>query len=157
MFKFNLSQTMKCKKKDFGFQNQGNFLLVESGVQGNFVCGIRKTVQGVRNPSNDWNPECKFRYQRLEYSTWNLRRGIQNTRMSLIPLGGARRFIDKVRRKRRLKLGGLGRGHLCYREARSVLSIINLATIVLIAFLIVVIKFITIQFLNSPLWTSSLV
>ncbi|CAH3160393.1 unnamed protein product [Porites evermanni] len=32
------------------------------------------------NPSNDWNPESK--YQRLEYSTWNLRRGSQNTRMS---------------------------------------------------------------------------
>ena len=55
---------------------------LESGVQGNFVCGIRKTVQGVRNPSNDWNPESKFHYQRLEYSTWNLRRGIQNTRTS---------------------------------------------------------------------------
>ena len=39
-----------------------------------------------------------------------------------------------MRRKRRLKLGGLGRGHLCYREARLVLPIINLATIVLIAF-----------------------
>ncbi|CAH3120144.1 unnamed protein product [Porites lobata] len=50
--------------------------------KGNFVCGIRKTVQGVRNPSNDWNPESKFHYQRLEYSTWNLRRGIQNTRTS---------------------------------------------------------------------------
>ena len=82
LFKFNLSQTMKCKKRDFGFQNQGNVLLVESGVQGNFVCGVRKTVQGVRNPSNDWNPKCKFHYQRLEYSTWNLWRGIQNTRMS---------------------------------------------------------------------------
>ena len=68
--------------RDLRFRNQGNFLLVESGIQGNFVCGIRKAVQGVRNPSNEWNPESKFHYQRLEYSTWNLRRGIQDTTMS---------------------------------------------------------------------------
>ena len=34
------------------------FLLVESGILG--LGGIRNTVQGIRNPTNDWNPESKF-------------------------------------------------------------------------------------------------
>ena len=74
MFRPRMAQRVEVFTQCKGF--------LESGVQGNFVCGIRKTVQGVRNPSNDWNPESKFHYQRLEYSTWNLRRGIQNTRVS---------------------------------------------------------------------------
>ena len=44
------------------------FLLVESGILG---FGIRNTAQGVRNPTNDWNPEFKFHWQKLESSTWN--------------------------------------------------------------------------------------
>ena len=31
--------------------------LVESGILG---FGIRKTAQGILNPTNDWNPESKF-------------------------------------------------------------------------------------------------
>ena len=31
--------------REFGFRYQENFLLVESGIQGNFICGIRKAVQ----------------------------------------------------------------------------------------------------------------
>ena len=43
-------------------------LPVESGILG---FGIRNTAQGVRYPTNDWNPEPKFHWQRLESSTWN--------------------------------------------------------------------------------------
>ena len=35
----------------------GKFLLVESGILG---FGIRNTAQGIRNPTNVWNPEFKF-------------------------------------------------------------------------------------------------
>ena len=33
------------------------FLLVETGILGS---GIRKTAEGIRNPTYDWNPESKF-------------------------------------------------------------------------------------------------
>ena len=55
-------------------------LLVESGIQKNFAnCEIqdcwlrnlRNTAQGIRIPTNDWNPESKFHSQRLKLSTWN--------------------------------------------------------------------------------------
>ena len=29
------------------------------------------TAQGIRNLTNDWNPESEFHWQRLESSTWN--------------------------------------------------------------------------------------
>ena len=45
-----------------------NILLVELKILG---FGIRTTAQGIRNPTNDWNPESKFRWQRLESSIWN--------------------------------------------------------------------------------------
>ena len=35
-----------------------NILLVELKILG---FGIRTTAQGIRNPTNDWNPESKFR------------------------------------------------------------------------------------------------
>ena len=50
-------------------------LRVESGILG---FGIRNTAQGIRNPVNDWNPECKFHLQRLESSTWNLESTVWN-------------------------------------------------------------------------------
>ena len=34
-----------------------NFLPVKSGILG---FGIGNTPQGIRNPTNDWNPESKF-------------------------------------------------------------------------------------------------
>ena len=41
-----------------------------------FCCGIRKpglgirnTAQGIRNPTNDWNPESKFHLKNPESST----------------------------------------------------------------------------------------
>ena len=46
----------------------GKFLFVESEILG---FGIRNTGQGVRNPTNDWNPESKFHWQRLESRSWN--------------------------------------------------------------------------------------
>ena len=54
--------------KESGFQNPGNFHLGESGILG-FLC--QNTTQGIRNPSNDWNPESKFHRQRLKSSAWN--------------------------------------------------------------------------------------
>ena len=47
----------------------GKILLMASGIPG---FGIRNTAHGIRNPTNDWNPESKFHWQRLESSTWNL-------------------------------------------------------------------------------------
>ena len=40
---------------------------MEAGILG---FGIRNS-QGFRNPTNDWNPESKFHWQRLESSSWN--------------------------------------------------------------------------------------
>ena len=51
-----------------------NILHVESGILGFGILGfgIRTTVQGIRNPNDDWNPESKFHWQRLESSIcWN--------------------------------------------------------------------------------------
>ena len=51
----------------------GKFLLVESRI----LCfGIQNTSQGIWNPTNDWNPESKFHWIRLESSNWNLESGI---------------------------------------------------------------------------------
>ena len=41
---------------------------MESGILG---FGIRNTAQGVRDPTNYWNPKFKFHRQKLESSTWN--------------------------------------------------------------------------------------
>ena len=41
----------------------------ESGIFRGF--GVRSAAQGIRNPTNDWNPEPNFHWQRLESSTWN--------------------------------------------------------------------------------------
>ena len=50
-------------------------LLVQSGNQKEFACGIRNTAQGIRNLTNDWNPESKFHWQ-----IWNPLPGIRNPR-----------------------------------------------------------------------------
>ena len=34
--------------------------------------GIQKTAQGIHNSINNGNPESKFYWQRLAFSTWNL-------------------------------------------------------------------------------------
>ena len=41
---------------------------VDSGLLG---FGIRNTAHGIRNPTEDSNPESKFYRQILEFSTWN--------------------------------------------------------------------------------------
>ena len=40
-----------------------NFLLVKSE---NFASGIRNTAQGIRNPTNNWNPKCEVHCQSSE-------------------------------------------------------------------------------------------
>ena len=147
MFRPRMAQRVEVSPnvRDFWNLESREILFVESGKQFK-ESGIPVTI-GIQNPSStikDWNTVPGIC-------------GVESRIQERLRFPGARRFIDKVRRKRRLKLGGLGRGHLCYREASSVLPIINLSKIVSIAFLIVVIKFITIQSLSSPLWTSSLV
>ena len=51
---------------DFGIWK---LLLVESEI----LFGIRNTVQGIRNPTNDWNPESQFHWRRIRdpWSAWN--------------------------------------------------------------------------------------
>ena len=43
--------------KGIRISESGKILLVESGIL-DFV--IRKTAQGIRDPTDDWNPESKF-------------------------------------------------------------------------------------------------
>ena len=38
----------------------GKFLHLESGILEIFACGIRNTGVGIRNPTNNSNPESKF-------------------------------------------------------------------------------------------------
>ena len=54
------------------------FWLVELGIQENFFTesgilgfGIQNETQGIRNPTNDWNPEFKFYWHLMGSSTWN--------------------------------------------------------------------------------------
>ena len=68
-----------------GFQNpgifclwnpeSGNVLLVEFGILG---FGIRNTVQGIRNPTDDCNPESKFHWQNPVLGNRNPLLRIQN-------------------------------------------------------------------------------
>ena len=52
--------------REFGFRNAGNFCL------GNLGSGIRNTGRGIRNPTNDWNPESKFHLQSREAKVYSL-------------------------------------------------------------------------------------
>ena len=63
------------------------FLLVETGILGS---GMRKTAEGIRNPTYDWNPESKFHWQRIRYPG----PGIQNPRLSWILLHGAKKAFS---------------------------------------------------------------
>ena len=58
----------KRNRKGIRILEPGKFLLVESGILG---FGIRNTAQGIRNPTNDWNPDSKFHWERLGSSSWN--------------------------------------------------------------------------------------
>ena len=77
----------------------GQRLLVESVIREIWVVesrilgiGMQNTAQGIRSPTNDWNLESKFPYQRIQNPVpgiQNPRRGIQNPRLSWISLHGA--------------------------------------------------------------------
>ena len=60
--------------------------------------GIRNTAQGIRNVTNDWDPESKFYGQRLESSAWDLESKEKNSnpRLSWIPLYGAKILAELV-------------------------------------------------------------
>ena len=93
--------------KGIRIPESGKFLHVESGILETFACGIR-------NPG-PWNPEysCQNPESPLQlesgiqvplYKIWRLvigirnpRRGIQNPRLSWIPLHGARRGRLRIR------------------------------------------------------------
>lgn len=77
----NRNRTFSPSVREFWFRNLGNFcfwnpelgesLLVECGI---LEFGIQNTAPGIRNPTNKWNPESTFHWQRM----WNLVHGIRN-------------------------------------------------------------------------------
>ena len=52
----------QCRPGMWGNSDSGEFLYVESGMRS---IGIWNTAQGIRNTTNDWNPESKFQWQNL--------------------------------------------------------------------------------------------
>ena len=91
-------QIAQCK--GIWIPESSKFLLVEFGIRkklavksGILGFGIRNRAQGIRNPTNEWNPESTFHWQRVLNQMPRIRnpwREIQNPRMSWIPLHGAR-------------------------------------------------------------------
>ena len=73
-----------------GFRNEGSFCLwnTESGKSLLSSCGIWNTAQGIRNLTNDCNPEFHSTDENRNSvrGVWNPQRGIQNPRLPLIPL-----------------------------------------------------------------------
>ena len=62
--RFASSRLAPCNKEiEFGIRNPGTFLLVERWILG---FGIRNTAQGIWNPANNWNPESKFHWRRIQ-------------------------------------------------------------------------------------------
>ena len=51
---------------------------------------MRNSAKGIRNPTNDWNPESRFHWQRIH----NPERGIQNPRLSQFPYMGWYQFLS---------------------------------------------------------------
>ena len=72
------------------------FLLVESGIRGLLLVklrilgsGMRNLAEGIQNPTNNWNLGPRFHWQRIQNPVpgiRNPRRGIQNLRLTWIPL-----------------------------------------------------------------------
>ena len=83
-----------CRKriapcKGIRIPESGTILLRESEI----LCfGIRNSPQGIPNPTNDWNPESSStdKYWNSVPGIRNPQRGIQNPRLSRIPLHGAK-------------------------------------------------------------------
>ena len=67
-------------------------MVVESGIRENFAGEIRNP--GLWNPTNDLNPEFKFKYWNPVPRIRNPRLGIQSPRLSWIPLRRAIVLID---------------------------------------------------------------
>ena len=75
--------------KGIRIPESGKFSIVQSRI---LDLGIRNAAQGFPNPANDWNPESTFQWQRIrnpEAGIRNLKRKIQNPRLSWISLDGA--------------------------------------------------------------------
>ena len=67
----NLLCWRSAHMREIGFRTEsGKFLLVEFGILG---FRMRNTSQTLKNSesTNDWNPESKCYWQRLESSSWN--------------------------------------------------------------------------------------
>ena len=67
----NLLCWRSAHMREIGFRTEsGKFLLVEFGILG---FPMRNTSQTLKNSesTNDWNPESKCYWQRLESSSWN--------------------------------------------------------------------------------------
>ena len=67
----NLLCWRSAHMREIGFRTEsGKFLLVEFGILG---FRMRNTSQTLKNSesTNDWNPESKCYWQRLESGTWN--------------------------------------------------------------------------------------
>ena len=77
-----MSSLSPCNRIRIRIPESGNFFFVETWILG----------FGIRNPTNEYNPESKFHWQLesgipyLESGIRNLGRGIQNPRLSWIPL-----------------------------------------------------------------------
>lgn len=72
------------------FRNPGNFYSWKIRNPRNFSWGIR-------NPTKDWKPECKFHWQRIQNPVdWirNPRRGVHNPRLSWISIQEARESLS---------------------------------------------------------------
>ena len=94
--------------RESGFRK---FLLLKPGIRkflllksGNLGFGIRNTAQGIRNPTNDCNPESGIQVPmttigNLVTGTRNPRRGIQNPRLSQILLQGATVWSSSIFRE----------------------------------------------------------
>ena len=77
-----LSSKHQSFRPMWGNPESGKFLLLESAILG---FGIRNTVQGIWNRTNDWNSESKFYWQRLESSTWNSQSTAWNPESKIVP------------------------------------------------------------------------
>ena len=62
LFKLKKGPTRAAPCKEIRIRESGKLFPLESGIRNaeSFACGIRKTAQEIRNPTNEWNPESKL-------------------------------------------------------------------------------------------------
>ena len=98
------TQSLRAPRiRESGLRNLGNFcpwnpesgksaMLMEWVILGfeirNTVQGIQNSVLWIRNPTNDWNRESKFHWQRIQSPVPK----IQNPRLAWIAFHGAKHF-----------------------------------------------------------------